>query len=448
MRVRTSAPLLLLALSLAAASGCDSPSAPSPTEGGEHDVAWLRRNAVPFRTDAPGGDLSDLTPLGRIVGNARVVGLGEATHGTREFFRMKHRVLEYLVREKGFNTFAIEATWAECERINDYVHGAPGDPHQLLSAQRFWTWNTQEVLDMIEWMRRHNQNPGGAPKVSFHGFDMQYQRVAMDDVEAFLGRVDPAALPAIRAHYACYRRFEDPVNGARTLVYSQAPAAERETCLRGVLAVYAHLEAARDRYVRASSAAEYARALRAARIVVQNEELLRGVPLVRDAHMAENAAWLLEQAGPGAKMVLWAHNGHVGNENLLMGGYLRRWLGPSYLIVGFSFDRGSFNAVIRNATGGSGLGRTTVEPAPEGSYEYEFQRLGHPRFLLDLRPLRGSAPASAAWMNGPLPIRNVGAVFNTDVPSYGFAPKRLPSSYDVIIHFSETTASTLLPFVR
>ncbi|HLL45960.1 MAG TPA: erythromycin esterase family protein, partial [Longimicrobiaceae bacterium] len=197
MRARTATPLLLLALSLAA-SGCDSPSALPPTEGGEHDVSWLRRNAVPFRTDAPGGDLSDLAPLGRIVGNARVVGLGEATHGTREFFRMKHRVLEYLVKERGFNTFAIEATWAECERINDYVHGAPGDPRKLLSAQRFWTWNTQEVLDMIEWMRRHNQNPGRAPRVSFHGFDMQYQRVAMDDVEAFLARVDPAALPAIR----------------------------------------------------------------------------------------------------------------------------------------------------------------------------------------------------------------------------------------------------------
>jgi erythromycin esterase len=408
-----------------------------------HRAGRIRRRLAA----AEGGDLSDLAPLGRIVGGARVVALGEATHGTREFFRMKHRVLEYLVKEKGFNTFGIEATWAECERINDYVHGAPGDPRKLLSAQRFWTWNTQEVLDMIEWMRRHNQNPGGAPRVSFRGFDMQYSRVTMDDVEAFVGRVDPAALPAIREHYACFRRFEDPAGGARPLDYSRAPAAERESCLRGILAVYAHLEAARDRYVRASSAREYERALRAARIVVQNEEHLRGVPLARDAHMAENAAWLLEQAGPGGRVVLWAHNGHVGNENLLMGGYLRRWLGPSYLIVGFSFDRGSFNAVIRNATGGSGLGRATVESAPEESYEHRFERLGHPRFLLDLRPFRSSAPASAAWMNGPLPIRNIGAQFNTDVPSYGFAPKRLPSSYDAIIHFSETSASTLLPFV-
>lgn len=446
MRARTAAPLLLLALSLAA-SGCDSPSAPPPTEGGEHDVAWLRKNLVPFRTDAPGGDLSDLAPLGRIVGNARVVGLGEATHGTREFFRMKHRVLEYLVKERGFDTFAIEATWAECERINDYVHGAPGDPRRLLSAQRFWTWNTQEVLDMIEWMRRHNQDPGGAPKVSFHGFDMQYSRVTMDDVEAFVGRVDPAALPAIRAHYACFRRYEDPPAADRPLVYSQAPAAERESCLRGILAVYAHLEAARDRYVRASSAAEYARALRAARIVVQNEEHLRGDP-VRDAYMAENAAWLLQQAGPGARMVVWAHNGHVAAESLRMGGYLRQRLGSDYLVAGFSFDRGTLNAVVRPLTGGpTSLRSAVAAPAHEGSYEYEFERLGQPRFLLDLRPLRSSPPASAAWMRGPLEMRNVGAVF-MESPRYGFGRALLPVSYDVIIHLSETSASTLLPFVR
>ncbi|HEX8272886.1 MAG TPA: erythromycin esterase family protein [Longimicrobiaceae bacterium] len=449
MRVRaTPLPLLLLALALAAAPGCDSPSAAPPGEPGRYDVSWLKQRAAPFGTDAPGGDPSELAPLGRMVGSARMVALGEATHGTREFFRMKHRVLEYLVKEKGFNTFAIEASWAECERINDYVHGAPGDPRRLLSAQRFWTWNTQEVLDMIEWMRRHNQDPGGAPKVSFRGFDMQYSRLAMDDVEAFVGRVDPAALPAIRAHYTCFRRFEEGVDGPRPLDYSKAPAEERDACLRGILAAYAQLEAARDRYVRASSAAEYARALRAARVVVQSEELLRGVSQARDAHMAENAAWLLEQAGPGARVVLWAHNGHVANQNLMMGSYLRRWLGSSYVVVGFTFDRGTLNAIVRPLTGGpSNLRSAVALPAQPGSYEYEFERLGLPRFILDVRPLRDSPPASAAWMRGPLEMRNVGALY-MESASYGFAPTRLPALYDVMIHFSETSASTLLPFVR
>ena len=450
MRPGTAAPLLLLALALAlsAAPGCDGSSALSPgTERGERDLAWLRQNAVPLRTDAPGGDPSDLAPLKGIVGGARVVGLGEATHGTREFFRMKHRMVEYLVKEMGFNTFAIEATWAESERINDYVHGAPGDPAKLLSAQKFWTTNTQEVLDMIEWMRRHNQDPGGAPRVSFHGINMNLSRVTMDDVEAYFARVDPAALPAVRAHYACFRQYEDPPSGAPLLVYTGASAEQKASCRGGIVAVHALLGAGRDRYVRASSAAEYERALRAARIVVQNEEvLLSGGGVVRDRYLAENAAWLLEQAGPGARMVVWAHNGHVADESQAMGALLRQRFGADYLPVGFSFDHGSFNAVIFPILGPS-LRPATVEPAWKGTYEYEFERLGHPRFLVDLRPLRASAPASAAWLNGPLSTRRIGAGFAPAAPASSFTVSQLPSSYDVVIHFSETTASTLLPFV-
>lgn len=442
------APLLLLALALAAAPGCDSPSAaPPPTDPGERDLAWLRQNAVPLRTDAPGGDASDLAPLRGIVGSARVVGMGEATHGTREFFRTKHRVLEYLVREMGFNTFAIEATWAESERINDYVHGGPGDPAKLLSAQKFWTTNSQEVLDMIEWMRRHNQDPRGAPRVSFHGIDMKFVRVTMDDVEAFFSRVDPGALPAVRAHYACFRQYEDPVTGPPPLVYTEASAAQKESCRSGIVAVHALLGAARDRYVRASSAAGYERALRAARIVVQHEEvLLSGGGDVRDRYLAENAAWVLEQAGPGARMVVWAHNGHVVDAGRTMGALLRQRFGADYLAVGFSFDHGSFNAVIFPIIGPS-LRSATVDPAHKGTYEYEFQRLGEPRFLLDLRPLRASPPASAAWLKGPLSIRSIGAAFSPGALAAYFTTRQLPESYDVVIHFSETTASTLLPFV-
>ncbi|HEX8272887.1 MAG TPA: erythromycin esterase family protein [Longimicrobiaceae bacterium] len=447
MRSHAAAPLLL-ALALAAAPGCDSPSGTPSTQRPERDVSWLRDNAVPFRTDAPGGDPSDLAPLGRIVGGARVVGLGEATHGTREFFRMKHRVLEYLVKEKGFTTFGIEATWAECERINDYVHGAPGDPHKLLSAQKFWTWNTQEVLDMIEWMRRHNQDPGGAPKVSFHGFDMQYARVAMDDVEAFLARVDPEGLREVREHFACFRRYEDLPAGGSRADYTGAPASEKQLCRAGVAAVHALLEARRERYVRASSAKDYERALRAARIVVQNEdEQVNGAP-VRDGYMAENAAWLLEQAGPGAKMVVWAHNGHVNDVDVLMGAHLRRRFGADFVAVAFSFDRGSFNAYVNAPSSALAVRPSTVGDAPAGTYEHEFRRLGHPRFFVDLRPLRGSPPASAAWMGGPLSMRRVGSLFSPINPASYLFPTPLPQWFDVVIHFADTTPSTLLPFVR
>ena len=163
----------LFALALAACDDPVDPDAQGP------DLTWLEQNAVPLATTEPGGPYTDLAPLKEMVGTARIVGLGEQTHGTREFFRFKHRALEYLVKEMGFNTFAIEAPWAEANRVNHYVHTGQGDPEGLLSHLRYWTWNTAEVLELIKWMRQHNQNPGGAPRVSFLAFDVQNARVAM-----------------------------------------------------------------------------------------------------------------------------------------------------------------------------------------------------------------------------------------------------------------------------
>ena len=112
--------------------------------------------------------------LRALVGQARVVALGEATHGTREFFQLKHRMLEFLVEEMGFRVFAIEANWPECLAINDYVLHGEGDPEEALAGIYFWTWNTEEVLELIEWMRRYNADPAHEQKLKFYGVDMQY----------------------------------------------------------------------------------------------------------------------------------------------------------------------------------------------------------------------------------------------------------------------------------
>src|SRR5512147_1133880 len=125
---------------------------PTPSSASSHDDdlaaagEWLRGAAVPFGQIDPGDKLDDLEPLRQIVGNARIVSLGEATHGTREFFQMKHRILRFLVERMGFTAFAIEATWPEANRLDRYVRTGEGDPAVLLSGLYFWTWNTDEVL--------------------------------------------------------------------------------------------------------------------------------------------------------------------------------------------------------------------------------------------------------------------------------------------------------------
>src|SRR5689334_21942379 len=162
----TSAPLATRALpkeTVPAPSALPSPVEPVPTQPvtiAPESSDWLREHALPFDTTDPGSDFTDLVPLKEWIGDARIVALGEATHGTHEFFEMKHRMLRFLVEEMGFNTFAIEANLPEANLLNDYLHTGQGDPAALLDGLHFWTWDTQEVLDMILWMRAHNENPG------------------------------------------------------------------------------------------------------------------------------------------------------------------------------------------------------------------------------------------------------------------------------------------------
>jgi len=163
-------------------------------------VEWLRVNGHPIETPEAGNGFEDLAPFADMVGDARVVGLGEGTHGTREFFQMKHRLLEFLAKKKGFTIFAIEASTPEAYRLNDYVMGGEGDPRELIRGMYFWTWSTEEMLSMVEWMREFNVS--GEGRLQYTGFDMQTPDVAKTVVLDFLQRVDAALEPVAREKYA------------------------------------------------------------------------------------------------------------------------------------------------------------------------------------------------------------------------------------------------------
>jgi len=410
---------------------------------------WLKANAVPFATadlSQQPTDFSDLTYLKDAIGSARVVGLGEATHGTREFFQMKHRVLALLVKELGFNTFAIEATWPEANRINDYLHTGVGDPQTLLSGLYFWTWNTEEVLEMIQWMRNHNLNPGGAPQVSFFGFDMQYPGMAIHNVILFLQPIDAAGATFATDRYSCMQAYANDPRGSFPAAYADASATYQNTCRDDLDEVYDWLLANRGTLEAASSSQEFARALRSARVVVQYEDMAaERTPWARDLYMAENAVWLHEQAGPGSKVVLWAHNLHVSQVTGWMGSHLRAHYANDYVIVGFDFYRGSFQAVTLTDTGYGSLIPHSVGPPPAHSYEYYFHGAELPRLTLDLRGITFDSPATS-WLAGPRDFRSIGAVFRPSAPQLFFYQARLPQEYDVIIYFDQTAAAVGLPY--
>jgi len=173
------------------------------------NVAWLEQHVIALEGCEAGQGFSDLEPLEAIIGDARIIGLGESTHGTREHFQMKHRLVEYLVEELGFTWFAIEASTPEAHLLDAYVLGGEGDPEELIKGMYFWTWTTEEVLAMVEWMRAYNARSDH--KIHFTGFDMQTPNVAAAQVIRFL------------------REVESPLTDRATEVYSEAIVAEVAT---------------------------------------------------------------------------------------------------------------------------------------------------------------------------------------------------------------------------
>jgi erythromycin esterase-like protein len=173
-------------------------------------AAWIRAHAIRLTTAEAGHGFADLQPLESVIGNARIVSLGEATHGSREFFQLKHRLLEFLATDMGFTIFSIEANMPEAYRLNDYVLHGTDDPAQLLRGMYFWTWDTEEVLDMIRWMRAFNQS--GKGRVEFTGFDMQTPVVAQDIVHTFVAKYDAPYLSTFDPASALVRTASAPAS--------------------------------------------------------------------------------------------------------------------------------------------------------------------------------------------------------------------------------------------
>lgn len=392
-----------------------TPHLPTPSPG---HIDWLRRNAIPFATQRPGNGFADLQPLKSVLGDARIVSLGEATHGTREFFEMKHRLLEFLATEMGFKYFSIEAYMPEAQKINEYVLTGQGDPAALLRGLRFWTWNTQEVLDMILWMRAFNAS--GRGPVQFTGFDMQSIQLAVPNARAFLVKADPTYVPAANAAFA--RVAAAQRRGAAT--------AEDVAAARGVID---HMTARREAYLQGYSREEVDWAIQNARIVVQKAEELAEIT-GRDESMAKNVEWLVDQAPAGSKFVLWAHNGHVNRKPGWMGHYLDQRFGDDMYVLGFAFREGSYNAF-----GPLGLSSNLEPPPPLGSLETLLQTAGLPRFILDLRNLEDDAPM--IWLQKPRPLRSIGAF----AQRCSFGANSAIEEYDGLIWIETSTPSRLLP---
>ncbi|MGW2017467.1 erythromycin esterase family protein [Streptomyces sp. NPDC001927] len=426
--------LCLAALAPAGAARADAPAATSDP------ARELAHSARP---------LTDLRPLDRMIGSAKVVGIGEATHSSAEFFETKHRIFEHLVERQGFTTFALEANWSAGLRIDDYVRFGKGDPKRILdeefqNAYRFW--NTEEYLDLIVWMRQHNVRHPDHP-VRFMGNDLGYAGPELfDEVTGYVAAAYPRLLPRFQELY----RTSRPVGSVDAWMnaYMARPLEERRRMAADVnraLALLERQKPGRDRE-KHTWMVQNARAIAQVGTEMAHDFSSAGgvaeAMLYRDRIMAENTVWW--QRATGDRMVLSAHNGHVGYETTkpdqyprLQGAFLRDALGRDYVSVGASFGKGSFNAHDTGAPG-EPIKRFTVGlPGAGDSSAETLDRVSPRPFYLDLRT---TTPAARSWLNVHRPAWLVGTAY----PWPGNqSAVRLATAYDVLVHFPEVSAARL-----
>lgn len=437
--------LLLLFLITLTVVTCTQSALPAygQTLSSDPVVRWIQHNAIPLRTSDPGGADADLAPLKQIAANASIVGLGEETHGTHEFFNMKARLAEFLISHMGFTTFVMENDWGSSQLIDASINGKSGDITSVMSQGLFDSWQTQEYRALLEWMRAYNADPAHTTKIHFLGMDFQdLSQSDFDTVENYLQKVDPRQVAHIQDLYAPILGMNGPTSSN---TFTQLDASTRQQYQNQAQQVYDLLQANQQNYINHSSAQSFAFALQNARIIAQfatyynantqAESLTRYYQ--RDTFMAENVAWIHDhEAGSHPKMIVWAHDVHIANDTFYssqdgrnMGGELRARYKDGYLSIGTTLYRGTFRSYSYPTSI-----LQTINPPARDTYNYALGQAGLPLYMLDLDnippgPVKNWALSSAIFINYGLGGEDLSA------------PALLSQSFDVIIHVQNTTPS-------
>jgi erythromycin esterase-like protein len=401
---------------------------------------------------------ADYDSLLKLIGAARFALLGEASHGTHEFYRERAEVTKRLIEERGFTAVAVEADWPDAYRVNRYVRGETEDEDAraaLGGFKRFpmWMWRNTVVVEFVEWLRAYNDAlPVGATKVGFYGLDLYSLYTSIEAVLGYLEKVDPEAARRARSRYSCFEHFgEDTTSYAYAAAYGAA-----ESCEPAVVEQLVELRrraselANRDGRVARD---EFFYAEQNARLVKNAEEYYRSMFggrvnswNMRDRHMAETLDALvahLSAEGQTAKVAVWEHNSHLGDARATemgrggewnVGQLVRERYSRDAFLVGFTTHRGTVTASSDWDEPGR---RRRVRPALEGSYEALFHDAGPERFMLDLR---AEGPARDL-LRLPRLERAIGVIYRPETERLShYFHARLAEQFDAVLHFDETTA--------
>jgi|GEM_PF-293629 len=378
----------------------------------QEELTVLKNYVYPLRTFEPdGGDTQDLKILDELIGHSKVVGLGENSHGSSEIFKMKNRIIQYLAANNGFDIFSIEASMPEAYKLNDYTVRGEGDPRKLIAGMHFWTWRTEEVLDMVEWMRRFNEPK---QRILFTGFDMQYYSGVISELsDAFQGDTEVEAI----------------ITGLKKKLDENAGVNEIEPLL---LFLQNTIE---NSLFQPSEQAWLQQNIEIIRQLLVRQFQGAGVPLWRDIFMANNFMWITEQ-NPDSKFVIWAHNMHVHKSDLLQGFYLTQSLGNDYIAFGFTFFEGSYIA-----NGSRGVTSYEAVTAYPGTLEYLLNQLNEPIFILDLKKIKSDHHKDTQWLMEYLLFRDADEYGDLLTSEYVY--RKIVDDFDYLIFIKRSSPSSV-----
>jgi len=421
----------------------------------------LRKSVIPLT-----GGPADFDPMIERARNKRVVLLGEASHGTHEFYKVRGEITKRLIRDLGFNAVAIEGDWPDAYRVNRFVQGAGGDPEAIDALGGFkrfpqWMWRNSDVLDFIGWLRNWNESVDddhrkghhdGKFATGFYGLDLYSLNASMKAVIDSLDEIDPASAKRVATHYSCFDHYDSDTQRYGLL----AGSGMSESCKQQVIAAIAELQVRRESYLGRDgirAADDFFDADQNARLVHDAEEYYRTMFRhdvsswnLRDKHMMQTLLLLihhLKQTRLRAKVVVWAHNSHLGNASATsmkqrgefnIGQLVRDHFQEEALSVGFTTHHGTVTA---SSDWDGPAERKRVRAALPDSYEQFFHETGIPNFWLDCH----ADPKVEQILRNPRLERAIGVIYRpeTERQSHYFR-STLPDQFDCILHYDETRA--------
>ncbi|HZP81329.1 MAG TPA: erythromycin esterase family protein [Chthonomonadaceae bacterium] len=418
--------------------------------GVEELAARCRKVALPLE----GAD--DLDPLLKRIGNAGCVLLGEASHGTSEYYLSRAKISQRLIQEKGFSFIAVEGDWPDCYRVNRYIKGYPDsgqDAHEALHAfDRWptWMWGNWEMVALAEWLRRYNADRPEERKVGFYGLDVYSLWDSLNAVVRYLEKVDGQAAEAAKRAYQCFEPYGEEGQEYARATYAWVP----HSCQHEVVEMLTALRREQPGAQQDGREAYFVAEQNA--LVVQNAEhyyrtMITGNRTswnVRDRHMAETLERLLQFHGPDAKAIVWEHNTHIGDARATdmahagmvnIGQLTRERYGrETVVLVGFGSYQGS---VIASYEWGAPMRRMAVPAARPGSWEDVLHQAGAHNQMLLLTDGSLLGDIQRGEFMEPRGHRAIGVVYDPEYEHRGnYVPTILPERYDAFLFLDQTRA--------